>query len=76
MERFGRYTLVDKISSGGMADVYRAKVVATGSELFHLNVRIARDGHCNLRAPEILAAFLAMVNMANPPVAALAGEAR
>jgi serine/threonine protein kinase len=27
MERFGRYTLVDKISSGGMADVYRAKVV-------------------------------------------------
>jgi serine/threonine protein kinase len=27
MERYGRYTLVDKISSGGMADVYRAKVV-------------------------------------------------
>ncbi|HSO23898.1 MAG TPA: protein kinase, partial [Chondromyces sp.] len=27
MERFGRYILVDKISSGGMADVYRAKVV-------------------------------------------------
>ena len=27
MERFGKYILVDKISSGGMADVYRAKVV-------------------------------------------------
>jgi tRNA A-37 threonylcarbamoyl transferase component Bud32 len=27
MERFGRYILVDQISSGGMADVYRAKVV-------------------------------------------------
>ena len=27
MERFGRYILVDKISSGGMADVHRAKVV-------------------------------------------------
>jgi pimeloyl-ACP methyl ester carboxylesterase len=56
--------------------VYRAKVVATGSGSFHLNIPIARDGHCNVKAPEILAAFLAMVNMANPPVAALAGEAR
>ena len=27
MERFGKYILVDKISSGGMADVLRAKVV-------------------------------------------------
>ena len=27
MERFGKYILVDKISSGGMADVYRAKVL-------------------------------------------------
>ena len=27
MERFGKYILVDKISSGGMADVFRAKVV-------------------------------------------------
>ena len=27
MQRFGKYTLVDKISSGGMADVFRAKVV-------------------------------------------------
>jgi serine/threonine-protein kinase len=27
MEHFGKYILVDKISSGGMADVYRAKVV-------------------------------------------------
>jgi serine/threonine-protein kinase len=27
MNRFGKYLLVDKISSGGMADVYRAKLV-------------------------------------------------
>ena len=57
--------------------LYRAKVVAAGSAPFHLNIPIARDGHCNVKAPEILAAFLAMVNMArNPPAAALAAEAR
>ena len=27
MQRFGKYILVDKIATGGMADVYRAKVV-------------------------------------------------
>ena len=27
MKRFGKYLLLDKISTGGMADVYRAKLV-------------------------------------------------
>ncbi len=40
MERFGRYILVDKIASGGMADVYRAKVV--GIRGFSKTVAIKR----------------------------------
>jgi pimeloyl-ACP methyl ester carboxylesterase len=71
------HTVGDQLIPYWQESLYRSKVIATGSRQFHLNLPIQRYGHCNFRAGEILAAFLAMVDMArNPPTAVQPQETR
>ena len=55
MQSFGKYVLVDHISSGGMADVYRAKV--QGIRGFTKTVAIKRIHEHLLERPRFLRMF-------------------
>jgi len=48
--------------------LYRGKVIRNDSLALHRHTEVARYGHCNFEASEILGAFLELVNMVlNPP---------
>jgi pimeloyl-ACP methyl ester carboxylesterase len=43
-------------------ELYTAKTIATGSDGMHVNIEIARYGHCNFTTAETLAAFALLVS--------------
>ena len=62
------HTTGDAVIPYWQESLYRAKVIATGSEAFHLNIPVPRLGHCTLSGFDILRAFIALVSMSrNPP---------
>ena len=51
---FGRYVLLDKIGTGGMAEIYRAKTFGAADSYKYINGVLDRIAH-ELRADDIAA---------------------
>ena len=52
--------------NGDLERMYLLKTLLSGSYLRrHINIRVDRYGHCNFKAPEVRAAFVLMVTLAN-----------
>lgn len=70
------HTTRDEVVPFGNTADYAARVASAGARSLLTPKRVARYGHCDFRAPEVLSAFSAPVSGAGTPLVEAASPAR